>query len=167
MQYVEAKIAKKEDVVKAVKDGLQLSAIAAFSEEEGGWRLDIQFIRDAQLHSYQGRLFRAPTEQAAQETAQKQLNQMLGKPREGGKKYSNTYLLAKEALERKIQQIWDASAETETDLIKPGPIKFNWTRKEPAIRVIRPTSMKKIEEKYNPEFKEFVNASKDEAQKQF
>ncbi|ACB74317.1 hypothetical protein [Opitutus terrae] len=166
MSYIETRIAKKGDVLAAAKEGIKMEVRADYSEIEEGWRLVVLYWRGEEYWSYEGRLFRAVSQAAAFEHGRKQYSQLLGEPREAGRKFSAAYVAARSALEKKITAVWAAAGGTEPNLIKPGRIKFDWQRGEPMLKVTRGSTIDVLESRYNPEFAAYRDAALAEVKQQ-
>ena len=60
---------------------------------------------------------------------------------------------------KKIAEVWATTNKAEPNLIMPGPIKFNWQHRQPAIKVTRGTTHEGLEARYHPEWKAYYETS--------
>lgn len=157
------KIASADDVRAACADRINLqSSVEPDDFDPDGWRLHIVFERNGERFGFAGRMFRAPSQEIARTRAAHQLKRMLGVPTRLAEKFSNDFVAARTALEAKIRRVWELCPPTASDLIKPGPIKVNWSRREPLLKVMRFTSFETLQQRYDPELAQFTEISKRE-----
>jgi len=107
-------------------------------------------------------MFRAPTREAAEARAQHQLRRVLGRSTRIAGKLSPEFRSARDALQQRVQIVWTQCGGTGTDLIKPGPIKVDWNRREPLLRIMRFTGIDAVRRQYEPEFSNFEQAMRNE-----
>lgn len=163
MGFIETSIATAEQVRLAHKVGVKLSATCmADIVDPEGWRLQILFEKEGKRWSYEGRMFRATNLGAAETRAEHQLRKLLGQSSRIAEKLSAEFRAAREALEQRIELAWAACGGSGTDLLKPGPIKVNWTRREPRLKVHRFTGVDALRKRYDPEFSRFEQAVRSE-----
>lgn len=162
MSYIEARIASADDVRAAHEAGLLIQHTVEYDEFSDGWRLQVLFQKNGEYFSRAGRLFKAPTQESAKERMEHQFERLIGISSRIAEKFSKEYLAAREALEAKIQKIWDTTDPKSRNLIKPGIIKVNWSRREPLLKVMRFTSLEDLHGKYDPELARFIEISKSE-----
>lgn len=163
MGYIETYIATSELVRAAQQAGAKLRTTCESDEfQPEGWRLQVIFDHAGKTWSYEGRLFRAPNREAAETRAQHQLRRLLGQPTRIAGKLSPEFRAARDALQQRIAKVWVECGGTGTDLIKPGPIKVDWNRREPLLKIVRFTGIDAVRSQYEPEFSCFEQAMRAE-----
>lgn len=163
MSYIETSIATSDLVRTAHQTGAKLRATCESDEfQPEAWRLQVIFEHAGKIWSYEGRLFRAPSREAAETRAQHQLRRLLGQPTRIAGKLSPEFRAARDALQQRIEQVWAECGGAGDDLIKPGPIKVDWNRREPLLKVVRFNGIDAVRRRYEPEFSRFEGAMRDE-----
>jgi hypothetical protein len=163
MGYIETFIATSDLMRSAHQAGAKLRATCESDEfQSEAWRLQVIFDHAGKTWSYEGRLFRAPNWETAEARAQHQLRRLLGRPTRIAGKLSPEFRAARDELQQRIERVWAECDGAGDNLVKPGPIKVDWNRRAPLLKVMRFTGMDAVRRQYEPEFSRFERAMRDE-----
>lgn len=152
------KIASADDVRVAHAAGVSLNHFAEYDDIRDGFRLVVQFVVNGERYAFDGRMFRAPTEEAVKERVQHQMKRLLGKSSRIAGKLSAEFCEARDALQQRIEEVWAAKKEGETDLFFPGLIKVDWNHRLPKIRRNGFAPLVEVCAKYEPQYGRFADA---------
>lgn len=150
--------ASADDVRAAHDAGVRLDHFTELDEATAGFRLIVQFVANGEKYVFAGRLFRAPTVEAANARVEHQMKRLLGKSSRIAGKLSAEFCEARDALQRRIEEVWAAKKEGETDLLAPGLIKVDWNHRAPKLRPVGFAPLSSICEKYEPQYTRFMDA---------
>lgn len=163
-RFVEVRTANAAEVRAAHAAAIALRpTVEADEVDPTGWRLFVNFKRDGEDFCFVGRMFRAPTATTAESRATAQLRRLLGETARAAYKFSPEFIAARTRLEAKIEAVWNSSNPEATDLLKPGPVKVDWARREPVLHILRFTNIATVEARYSPELELFAAAARQEA----